>query len=158
MPRRPPPPPTWPPEALLIYGARERLGLSYRQAAWRAGISESMWRRVEKGHMLEAGGAGIGVRGTPGTVARMAQALYVTAGELRGAGRGDAASDLEKLPELDLDAAAIVRDTVRLIETDPKLSPAEKRAHREDFQERARREAGRAAKAALAKLRAGPPD
>lgn len=80
---------TRPPEAQLIYEARMNLGLSFRQAGDKAGISEGSWRRTESAKKL--------VR-TPETLARMARAVGVTADQLADAGRPDAARALTQLP------------------------------------------------------------
>ena len=77
-----------PPEAQLIYERRLALGLSFRRAADRAGISEGSWRRTE--------GPGDKNR-TAQTVARMAYAVGLVPAEMTGAGRADAAEQMEAL-------------------------------------------------------------
>ncbi len=101
-----------PPEARLIRARREKMRLSVRGAAARAAISETLWRRVEKGHMLETGGEAVAVRGTAVKVAAMAAALGVTAAELEEAGRADAAAQLGKMaaPDGGFDPAAAMAD------------------------------------------------
>ena len=74
-----------PPEAQLILGNRTRMGLSIREAARRAGISEGSWRRTE--------GPGDKTR-TADTIALMARATGVTHVQLEEAGRLDAAAKL----------------------------------------------------------------
>ena len=79
-----------PPEVELIRAARLRRGLSIREAARRAGISEGSWRRTES--------PGRKTR-TPDTVARMASVVGVTADQLAGVRRPDAAETLARLGE-----------------------------------------------------------
>ena len=68
---------TRPPVAQLIWEQRTRLGLSIRQAAARAGISEGSWRRTESNRELTR---------TPQTIARMAGAVGITGDQLAGLG------------------------------------------------------------------------
>jgi transcriptional regulator with XRE-family HTH domain len=77
-----------PPESQLIRQHRERLGLSVREAARRAGISEGSWRRTE--------GPGRKTR-TAATVAAMAAAVGATPPELEARGRPDAAVILARI-------------------------------------------------------------
>lgn len=58
-----------------IRRAREREGLSRRQAAERAGLSEGVWRNVETGIQHVAGTGSRPYSTTAGTVARMAAAV-----------------------------------------------------------------------------------
>jgi transcriptional regulator with XRE-family HTH domain len=68
------------------------------EAARRAGISDTRWSQLENGYRM--------VRGQPepeppppaATLARMAQAVGVTAAELEQAGRADAAAEMRALP------------------------------------------------------------
>ncbi|KWT61879.1 hypothetical protein ADL21_11405 [Streptomyces albus subsp. albus] len=90
--------PEAPPEAALIAAATRRSGLSVRQAAKQAGISEGWWRQIVKGYQSLSGGGFGPVRGPAETVARMAQVVGVTAEDLVGAHRPDAAEELRRLP------------------------------------------------------------
>jgi transcriptional regulator with XRE-family HTH domain len=85
-----------PAEASLIRRRREAAvpPLSRRQAAARAGISPSQWSDVERGSKRAGPGIVIPVQATPETLAKMAAAIGVTAGELAAAGRDDAADRL----------------------------------------------------------------
>jgi transcriptional regulator with XRE-family HTH domain len=58
-----------------IRDARMRQGLSRRQAALKAGISEGAWRNVETGQQHIAGVGARAYRTTPTTVAKMAAAV-----------------------------------------------------------------------------------
>jgi transcriptional regulator with XRE-family HTH domain len=84
-------PVTRPPVAQLIYEARLRTGLSIRQAADRAGISEGSWRRTEGTRNLTR---------TPGTVAKMASVVAVTGDQLAAAGWSGAAEILDALTRM----------------------------------------------------------
>lgn len=92
--------PEAPPEGLLIRALREqRPHMSIRSAASAAGISESRWRQIESG-VRWFRGVPYEERGTPAvTVARMAQAVGATPQQLAGAGRKDAAEELEALAQ-----------------------------------------------------------
>jgi transcriptional regulator with XRE-family HTH domain len=92
-------PPSPPPEGVLIESCRRDAGLSVREAAKRAGISEGWWRQVVKGYQSLSGGAFGLVRDVPaGTIARMAKAAQVPPGRLAAEGqRPDAARELEAL-------------------------------------------------------------
>jgi transcriptional regulator with XRE-family HTH domain len=75
-----------PPYGVLIEAAREDAGLSRREAARRAGISDSWWRYVAAGWQNGP------LAGTPDTVAAMARAVGVTPDDLENEGeRPDAA-------------------------------------------------------------------
>lgn len=94
--------PDEPAEARLLRTAREShrpRKLSMREAARRAGLSESHWRHVEAGYELK-GGHRIPVKASAGTLARMASATGVTPAQLRDAGRDDAAALLAEAGEL----------------------------------------------------------
>jgi transcriptional regulator with XRE-family HTH domain len=58
-----------------IRHARERAGLSRKEAARRAGLSEGVWRNVETGIQHVAGVGSRSYRTTANTVARMAAAV-----------------------------------------------------------------------------------
>lgn len=84
---------TRPPEAQIIYDARIRLELSFREAAKRAterfsGITEGSWRRTESERELTR---------TKETLALMGATVGVTPEQFRRAGRADAADELEQL-------------------------------------------------------------
>jgi transcriptional regulator with XRE-family HTH domain len=80
-----------PPEARLLRRGRDALGWSIRKAAKRADVSEGSWRLYEGARKVQR---------MPGMLARMAQAVSVTAEQLAGADRGDAADQLTHLPPL----------------------------------------------------------
>ncbi|HEY2552826.1 MAG TPA: hypothetical protein VGI64_19830 [Streptosporangiaceae bacterium] len=94
MPNRPEPPP-W---GALITEALRRARLSAREAARRAGISEGRWRQITGGYQVVSAGVYAPVRGPAGTLARMAAVAGVTPGQLRQAGREDAAEVLDAAP------------------------------------------------------------
>jgi transcriptional regulator with XRE-family HTH domain len=87
MAERPDPPP-W---GALIAAALARQGLSAREAARRAGISEGRWRQITGGYQVVSPGVYAPVRGPAATLAKMAVVAGVSAAELRAAGRDDAA-------------------------------------------------------------------
>lgn len=88
-----------PPEGVLIESAREDAGLSKREAARRAGISEGWWRTVVKGYQSLGGGDRGAVRDTPAkTIAKMAAVVGVTPEQLETEGeRPDAAAILREM-------------------------------------------------------------
>lgn len=87
------PRPPQPPVMQLIEQRRGRL--SIRKAAAAAGISEARWRQLEGGFRNTT--IGYAPEDAPdGTLARMALAVGVIPGELRAAGRPEAAALLEK--------------------------------------------------------------
>ena len=92
MPVRPEPPP-W---GVVITAARQRAGLSAREAARRAGISEGRWRQIAGGYQVVSPGIYAPVRGPAATVAKMAAVAGVTPAELRAAGRADAGGELAR--------------------------------------------------------------
>jgi hypothetical protein len=87
MSERPEPPP-W---GALITGALAREGISAREAARRAGLSEGRWRQITGGYQVVSPGVYAQVRGPAATLARMAAVVGVSPAELRAAGRDDAA-------------------------------------------------------------------
>jgi hypothetical protein len=113
MPERPAPPP-W---GALITTALAREGLSVREAARRAGLSEGRWRQITGGYQIVSPGVYASVRGPAATLARMARVVGVTAEQLSEAGRDDAAMVLaadehsaveeivQRVRELDADQA-----------------------------------------------------
>lgn len=90
MPDRPEPP-RW---GALIIAALAREGLSVREAARRAGLSEGRWRQITAGYQVVSPGVYAPVRGPAATLARMARVAGVTPAQLRMAGREDAAGVL----------------------------------------------------------------
>lgn len=84
-----------PPYGALIEKAREDAGLSYREAARRADISDAWWRYVVTGRQ-----GGNPVRGSAEVVAAMARVVGVDPDRLAGEGeRPDAADRLRDLLE-----------------------------------------------------------
>jgi transcriptional regulator with XRE-family HTH domain len=90
MTERPEPPP-W---GALITAALASEGISAREAARRAGLSEGRWRQITGGYQVVSPGVYAQVRGPAGTLARMAAVTGVTPAQLRAAGREDAAKVL----------------------------------------------------------------
>ncbi len=88
-----PEPPPW---GNAITTARKRAGLSAREAARRAGISEGRWRQITGGYQVVSPGVYAQVRGPAATVAKMAAVVGVTPEELRTAGRADAGQELAR--------------------------------------------------------------
>jgi hypothetical protein len=86
-----PEPPPW---GTLIAAALRSAGISAREAARRAGISEGRWRQISGGYQVVRPGVRTPVRGPAATLAKMAAVVGVTAAELRAAGRDDAAEVL----------------------------------------------------------------
>ena len=99
MTERPEPPP-W---GALITTALASEGISAREAARRAGLSEGRWRQITGGYQVVSPGVYAQVRGPAATLARMAGAVGVTPAQLRAAGRDDAAkllaSQRDRKPE-----------------------------------------------------------
>jgi len=85
------PRPAPPPWGALITKAQRSAGLSAREAARRAGISEGRWRQITAGYQIVSPGSHAPVTGPPATVAKMAAAVGLTAVDLTEAGRPDAA-------------------------------------------------------------------
>lgn len=81
--------PNPPPEGIALEAARERLGISQREAARRAGISETRWRQITKG-FHKTGGVLVPNRGPAETIARMAVAVEMEPDRLIEADRDDA--------------------------------------------------------------------
>jgi transcriptional regulator with XRE-family HTH domain len=88
-----------PPEGILIKKARERARLSIREAARRAGRSETCWRYVENGYSTPAKGEISPARAGALTLAQLAQAVGVTPDALEKAERADAADKLRNLDD-----------------------------------------------------------
>jgi transcriptional regulator with XRE-family HTH domain len=97
------------PEGRLLGDAREAAKLSFRAASALAGISEAWWRNIESGYQSMGNGWFKPVdNATPETLASMAKAVGVSPDALRGAGRADAAEELERV--MTRDTAAINKD------------------------------------------------
>ena len=92
MTERPEPPP-W---GLLIGAALRRAGMSAREAARQAGLSEGRWRQITGGYQVVSPGVYAPVHGPAATLAKMAAVAGVTPAELRAAGRDDAATVLQR--------------------------------------------------------------
>ncbi len=95
------PPRKPPPEAQLIASklATAVPRMSRRQAARRAGISETRWRQIEKG-LVRVHGHDYPETAPADTLASMARAIGITPAELEAAGRSDAATYLAALGPL----------------------------------------------------------
>ena len=93
----PPEPPPW---GILIETARRDLGLSMREAARRAGVSEGWWRQVVRGYQSMAGGGYGLIKPPAATIAKLAKAVHVTPEQMEAEGRHS-------------DAAAILRQDAR---------------------------------------------
>lgn len=98
--------------------ALARLGLSAREAARRAGLSEGRWRQITAGYQVVSPGVYAQVHGPAGTVARMAAVVGVTPAQLRTAGRPDAAEALVSHRGQQADAGAELLERVRAMDTD----------------------------------------
>lgn len=90
MTERPEPPP-W---GALITAALASEGISAREAARRAGLSEGRWRQITAGYQVVSPGVYAHVRGPAATLARMAAVVGITPAQLMSAGRDDAAKVL----------------------------------------------------------------
>ncbi|HEY5397843.1 MAG TPA: hypothetical protein VIL16_20845 [Trebonia sp.] len=104
-----------PPEAKLIARLREGAvpSLSMRQAARRAGISPALWSQNEQGYRKVTPLVTIPIRATADKLAAMALVVGATPGQLREAGRGDAAAILQKLIDAGPDPYAQMVEKIR---------------------------------------------
>ena len=91
--------PEQPPEGRLIHDAADRLDLSIREAAKRAGISYGRWRQIVMGYQNISPGVYGAVHAPATTVAKMAKVVGVTPSQLTEAGRDDAAEFLAGLTQ-----------------------------------------------------------
>jgi transcriptional regulator with XRE-family HTH domain len=82
------------PWGALIAAALRSAGISAREAARRAGISEGRWRQISGGYQVVSPGVYARVRGPAATLAKMAAVVGVSPAELRVSGRNDAAEVL----------------------------------------------------------------
>jgi Helix-turn-helix domain len=89
---RKPPAPPW---GALLTTRRRHAGLSVREAADQAAMSESRWRQLTAGHR-RVGGQYIPDAGPDRTIARMAAVVGATPDELAAAGRPGAADRLTR--------------------------------------------------------------
>lgn len=105
-------PPDPPPEGAVIEAARRHAGISVREAARRAGISEGWWRQVARGYQTLSGGGFGPVRAPAETIARMARAAGATPGDLDGC-RPDAAAVLAQVTSARVASAAAPDEAVR---------------------------------------------
>lgn len=80
-----------PAEGLLLEQARDRMGISQNEAARRAGFTGTRWRQI----VYEVATTMTSSRGVR-TLARMAEAVGVTAEQLGDAGRADVAAQLRE--------------------------------------------------------------
>nr|WP_107120770.1 helix-turn-helix transcriptional regulator [Streptomyces corchorusii] len=88
--------PNPPPEAALIKEALRRSRLSGREAARRAGMSETRWRQIVNGYQ-DIKGVRVAVQAPDETLARVAQAVGITSDQLRQVDRNTAADLLDEL-------------------------------------------------------------
>jgi transcriptional regulator with XRE-family HTH domain len=109
-----PEPPPW---GALIAATLRRAGLSAREAARRAGLSEGRWRQITSGYQVVSPGVYAEVRGPAATLARMAAVAGVTPAELRAAGREDAAEELARQYQPPPDTTDIL-ERVRAMDSD----------------------------------------
>jgi hypothetical protein len=79
------------PEGALIERAMKMKGISARQAARDAHLSDARWRQIVNGYQSAGQGQAVVVVGPDETIARMAHAVDVTPEQLRAAGRARAA-------------------------------------------------------------------
>jgi hypothetical protein len=93
--------PPQPPEGRLIADAAERMDLSIREAARRAGISYGRWRQITSGVQHVSPGNFAAVRAPARTLARMALTVGITPDEMETQGqRPDAAEAMRAIPVL----------------------------------------------------------
>ena len=97
--------PERPPEGKLIADAADRLDLSIREAAKRAGISYGRWRQITTGYQNVSPGSFAPVRAPAKTLARMARVVGLVPSQLTAAGRDDAAVILADLQRPAADTA-----------------------------------------------------
>lgn len=116
-----------PPEAQLIKRLREEIvpTLSMREAAHRARFSPSTWAHIEHGRKSAAPGVVIPIRGTADNLAAMALVVGATQGQLREAGRDDAAVVLGRMldaaPDPTAEMVAKIRASTEFTEVQKRL-------------------------------------
>ncbi len=109
-----PEPPLW---GTLIAAALRSAGLSAREAARRAGISEGRWRQIAGGYQVVRPNVYAQVRGPAATLAKMATVAGVTPDQLATAGRDDAALAMLR-QQKDRSAGEEMLARVRAMDTD----------------------------------------
>jgi hypothetical protein len=114
MTQRPEPPP-W---GALITAGLATEGISAREAARRAGLSEGRWRQITGGYQVVSPGVYAEVRGPAATLAKMAAVVGVTPAQLRAAGRDDAAKALASQRDRKPEPAEEMLERVRAMDTD----------------------------------------
>lgn len=82
-----------PPEAVLIYRARESASITIADAAKAAGITDTRWSQIERGHERRKG-IDVPARAKAGTLARMARAVGISPERLEKEGQREDAADL----------------------------------------------------------------
>jgi transcriptional regulator with XRE-family HTH domain len=85
------------PEGALIEKALKKLGISARQIAPRAELTEGRWRQIVNGYASAGANQYNKVRAPADTLARMAAAVGVSPEQLEEADRADAATELRTL-------------------------------------------------------------
>jgi transcriptional regulator with XRE-family HTH domain len=110
-----PDPPAW---GVLITAALRAAGISAREAARRAGISEGRWRQICGGYQVVSPGVYAQVRGPAATLARMATVAGVTPEQLTAAGRDDAARVMLRQQEEERPAGDEMLARIRAMDTD----------------------------------------
>jgi transcriptional regulator with XRE-family HTH domain len=88
--------PDVPPEGALIKAALAAARISQREAARRAGISDTRWRQIVSGYQA-VGGEKVPFRSPDETLARMAHAVNVSPEQLEAAGRAESAAALRTI-------------------------------------------------------------
>jgi transcriptional regulator with XRE-family HTH domain len=89
--------PSPPPEASLLHRARESAEITMAEAAKTAGITDTRWSQIERGHERRKG-IDVPARAKAGTLARMARAIGISPERLESEGqRPDAAEILREI-------------------------------------------------------------
>jgi hypothetical protein len=91
--------PEQPPEGKLIGDAANRMNLSIREAARRAGLSYGRWRQIVQGYQNTGPGVYGAVHAPPATLARMAAVVHVTAEQMETRGRRPDAAEIMRETE-----------------------------------------------------------
>lgn len=92
--------PEQPPEGKLIAAAAERLSLSIREAARRAGISYGRWRQITTGYQNTSPGEFAIVRAPAKTLAKMAKTVGVTPEDMETVGQRPDAAEIMRREEI----------------------------------------------------------
>lgn len=109
------------PEGRVLQAALKRSGLSAREAALRANISEGRWRQIVAGYLTPSAGVYVEVKDAPAdTVARMAKAVGASPEAFEKANRPDVADAMRR------DAADEPADDESDLETYVGQTPLEK--------------------------------